>query len=130
MGVVGTLIYDGECGFCTNSAKWARKRLPPPHGIAPSQDFDDAQLAHMGLTRADVDRAAWWYDPATGAAEGAECIVRTLIAIGGRAAWIGRLLWVPGVRVLSGIAYRWVANNRPLVGRWAARLSKRSQSAA
>ncbi len=127
---MGTLIYDGECGFCTNSAKWARKRLPPPHGIAPSQDFDDAQLANMGLTRADVDRAAWWYEARTPPVEGAECIARTLLAIGGRAAWVGRLLWLPGVRVLSGIVYQWVAANRPLVGRWVARLSRRSRTAA
>lgn len=127
---MGTLIYDGECGFCTNSAKWARKHLPAPHGIAPSQGFSDAELAEMGLTRADVLRAAWWYDPATGAAEGAECISRTLVAIGGRWAWLGRILWLPGVRILAAIAYRWVAANRPLVGKWAARLSKGPPTAA
>ena len=127
---MGTLIYDGECGFCTNAAIWSRKRLPEPHGIAPSQDFDAAQLAAMGLSRADVERAAWWCEPGRTPVEGAECISRTLIAIGGRSALVGKLLWLPGVRVLSGIAYRWVAAHRPLVGRWVGRLSGRSRSAA
>ena len=127
---VGVLIYDGECGFCTNSAKWARNRLPEPHRIAPSQDFDQAALADMGLSRADVDRAAWWYEPGSAAVEGAECISRTLLAIGGKPALIGRLLWLPVMRLLSGFLYRWVAANRPLVGRWAARLSRRSRTAA
>lgn len=127
---MGTLIYDGMCGFCTNSANWARKRLPPPHGIAPSQDFDDRALADMGLSRADVERAAWWYDPATGPAEGAECVARTLAAIGGPAALAGRVLWLPGVRFVSRAVYRWIARNRPLVGRWLARLPGRSRTAA
>ena len=127
---MGILIYDGECGFCTNSAKWARKRFPPPHGIAPSQDFTDADLAGMGLTRADVDRAAWWYVPGEQPAEGAEAISKTLIVIGGRSALLGRFMWLPGVRVLAGVVYRWVADHRPLVGRWAARLSRRSRSEA
>lgn len=127
---MGTLIYDGECGFCTTSAKWARHRLPAPHAIAASQSFSGAELRAMGLTRDDVMRAAWWYEAGTPPVEGAECISRTLLAIGGRAAWVGRLLWLPGVRVLSGIVYRWVAANRPLVGRWLARLPKRSRRAA
>ena len=127
---MGILIYDGECGFCTDSANWARKRFPAGHTIAPSQDFDDYQLAAMGLTRADVDRAAWWHEAGRAPAEGAECISRTLIAIGGRAAVVGRLMWLPGIRLLSGIAYRWVANNRPIVGRWVTRLSRKSQTAA
>ena len=127
---MGTLIYDGECGFCTDSAKWARKRFPAGHRIAPSQDFDDSQLAEMGLTRADVERAAWWYEPGPAPVEGAECISQTLIAIGGRSAVVGRLIWLPGIRLLSGIAYRWVANNRPIVGRWASRLSRKSRTAA
>ena len=125
---MGILIYDGECGFCTNSAKWARDRFPAPHGIAPSQDFKDADLAAMGLTRADVDRAAWWYVPGEPPAEGAEAISKSLIAIGGRAALLGRLMWLPGVRLLAGVVYRWVASHRPLVGRWAGRLSRRSEA--
>lgn len=127
---MGILIYDGECGFCTNSAKWARKRLPPPHGSAPSQDYSDADLAAIGLSRTDVDRAAWWYEAGTPPVEGAECISRTLVAIGGRSALVGRLMWLPGVRVLAGVIYRWVARNRPLVGRWAGRLSRRRESEA
>lgn len=127
---MGILIYDGECGFCTKSAKWARNRLGQPHGIAPSQDFTDDELAGMALTREDVERAAWWYEPGSRPVEGAECISQTLIAIGGPHAVVGRFLWLPGVRVLSGVVYRWVAANRPLVGRWVARLSPRSRSEA
>ena len=130
MEVVGTLIYDGECGFCTNAAKWARNRLPAGHGIARSQDFDDAQLRAMGLTRADVDRAAWWIEEGRAPAEGADAIARSLVAMGGRQAVIGRVVVLPLVRVLARRAYRWVAENRATTSRWMDRLSKRSRSAA
>ena len=127
---MGILIYDGECGFCTSSAKWARNRLPATHGIAPSQDLTDAELAGMGLTRADVDRAAWWYVPGERPAEGAEAISKTLIAIGGRTALVGRLMGLPGIRALGGAVYRWIASHRSLVGGWVGRLSGRSRSEA
>ena len=127
---MGILIYDGKCGFCTDSAKWARKRLPSPHHIAASQEFSDAGLADMGLTRADVERAAWWFEPGEDPAEGAECVARTLMAIGGIPAVVGRSLRLPGVRLLSDRAYRWVADNRPRVSRWVARLSDRSRRGA
>ncbi|MBW3537644.1 MAG: DUF393 domain-containing protein, partial [Actinobacteria bacterium] len=91
---MGTLIYDGECGLCTKSAKWVRNRLPAGHAIAPSQDYSDADLAAMGLTRDDVERAAWWYVPGDPPAEGAEAISKTLVAIGGRSAVIGKLMWL------------------------------------
>lgn len=121
----GTLIYDGECGFCTASARWCRARFGPDHTIAASQDFDDTQLAAMELTRPQVDSAAWWFEPPGPPAGGAEAISRALIAMGGVNAAVGRLIWLPGVRAASKAVYRWVAENRPTVSRWAARITRR-----
>ena len=96
----------------------------------PSQQFTDADLAEMGLTREDVMRAAWWVEQGRPPTEGAGAVARSLIAMGGREALVGRLISLPLVRVLTRWAYRWVAENRMTTSRWLARLSKRSRTAA
>ena len=124
------LIYDGECGLCRDSAKWCRRRLPSEVEVVPSQQFSDAELAAMGVSRDDVMRAAWWIEEGRPPSEGADGIARCLVAMGGRQALIGRLIGLPGLRILTRWAYRWVAENRMTTSRWLARLSKRSRTAA
>ena len=84
----------------------------------------------MGISREDVMRAAWWIEDGRHPAEGAAAIARSLIAMGGREAVVGRLIGLPLVRVLARWAYRWVAENRTTASRWLARLSRRSRTAA
>ena len=129
-GVVAMLIYDGECGLCRNSAKWCRRRLPAEVDVVASQQFSDSELAAMGISRADVMRAAWWIEDGRPPAEGAVAIARSLTAIGGREAVIGRVLGWPVLRVLAQWAYRWVADNRTTTSRWLARLPGRSRNPA
>lgn len=124
------LIYDGECGLCRKSAKWCRQRLHPDVGVVPSQQFTDEELAAMSLTREDVMRAAWWIEAGEPPAEGAAAIAKSLVAMGGREARIGRVLELPVARRLARWAYRWVAENRMTTSRWLARLSRGSRTAA
>lgn len=124
------LIYDGECGMCRKSARWCRQRLHPDVGVVPSQQFTDEELSALGLSRGDVMRAAWWIEDGEPPAEGAAAVARTLMAMGGRQAWLGRVLELPVLRLLSRWAYRWVAENRTTTSRWLARLSRGSRTAA
>lgn len=124
------LIYDGDCGLCQSSAKWCRRRLPPEVDVVPSQQFSDSELAAMAISREDVMRAAWWIEDGRPPAEGALAVARSLMAMGGREAVIGRVMQLPVVRVLAYWAYKWVAENRMTTSRWLARLSRRSRSAA
>lgn len=124
------LIYDGECGLCRDSAKWCRRRLSTEVDVVASQQFSDAELAAIGVSRDDVMRAAWWIEDGHPPAEGAAAIARSLTAMGGREAVIGRVMELPVLRVLAQWAYRWVAENRMTASRWLARLSKRSRTAA
>lgn len=118
------MIYDGECGFCTESAKWCEARLGDRGTIRASQTYSDAELADLGLSRADVDRAAWWVNPPHRPLEGNEAIAACLMAIGGPYALGGRLIDLPGVQSAAGLAYRWVATNRPAVSQIARRIAR------
>jgi len=122
--MAGTLIFDGECGFCRASAEWCRRRLDPQHSVTASQEIDDVTLNCLGLTREQVLSAAWWIEPDQPPAGGAEAIAACLVAMGGPEAVAGRLLGAGPVRPMADLAYRWVADHRPLVSRWSQRLHR------
>ena len=56
----GTLVYDGDCGFCTTSAKWIEGHLGDDVQVEMWQALD---LESMGLTTDDVTTAAYFVDP-------------------------------------------------------------------
>jgi len=120
--MAGTLIFDGECGFCRASAEWCRRRLDPQHSVTASQELDDVTLARLGLTRDQVLSAAWWVEPSQPPAGGAEAIAACLEAMGGTEAVVGRFLRAGPVRPVAEAGYRWVADHRPFVSRWSQRL--------
>jgi len=55
----GLLIYDGDCGFCTTTANYARRLLPDDVAVEPWQSLD---LELYDLTMADVLSAAYFVD--------------------------------------------------------------------
>ncbi len=81
------LIFDGDCGFCTTCAMWARRRLRDAD-VEPGQRVE---LARYGLTGRDVSAAAWWVDGAGHVDRGHRAIGKVLQACGGWwrvAAWL------------------------------------------
>lgn len=114
----GTLIYDGDCGFCTATALWASRRLSDDYRVVPSQQID---LAAVGLTQDDVTRSAWWIDPDGTRSDEHQCIANALRAM--RAPWpaLGRLLTLGPISLMSRTVYRLVANNRYRLPRFGSR---------
>ena len=55
-----TLVYDGDCGFCTTSAKWIERRLGDDVRVEMWQALD---IESMGLSTSDVSTAAYFVDP-------------------------------------------------------------------
>jgi len=106
----GEVFYDGDCAMCSRgAARWgglfARhgfRGLPlQTPGTAARTGASDAELrAEMKLLLADgrvvggahawavLFRSVWWLWP------------------------LGVLIGLPGLRVLSAAAYRWIARNR------------------
>jgi predicted DCC family thiol-disulfide oxidoreductase YuxK len=103
------LVFDGDCGFCTLSAKWIGHRLPPDVRVEPWQWLD---IAALGLTSRDVTTAAYWIDEHGTRHRGHRAIARSLIAAGGGWKVVGALLLVPPISWVAAVGYRLVARYR------------------
>ena len=107
-----TLVFDGDCAFCTSSVRWIKRWCRPAVRFVPWQQLD---LAAHGLTEEQVTSAVQWLRPRTSggpAPSGAAAIGRMLL----RARWpfrpVGALMLVPPVSWLAAGVYRLIANNR------------------
>jgi predicted DCC family thiol-disulfide oxidoreductase YuxK len=106
---VPLLIFDGDCGFCTSTVRFLTAHVRRHPATAPWQDLD---LHSYGLT-ADQCRTAVQWVGVNGDLRSAERAVASTLVYG-RRGWrlLGWVIDAPGVRLLSGYAYRWVARNR------------------
>lgn len=103
------LIFDGACGFCTWTVDFIRYRLREPVVLVPWQRID---VRELGLTRDDVERAAWWIDIEGKKHRGHEAVSRALTAC--RPPWrtVGIVLSWPVMRGVSALLYRFISRNR------------------
>ena len=108
------LIYDGDCSFCSSSARWITARWNGPQQAVAWQHLGAGQLERLGLTLDDVRGAAWWID-ASGISRGHLAIARALRAAPGWPSVVGHILLVPPFRWLAAGVY-------PLIARWRHRL--------
>lgn len=108
------LVFDGDCGFCTSSVEFGRRRI----GRMPtSVPYQRADLAALGLTE-EACRTAVQYRDASGAVHAAHLAVAALLVdAGGMWRPCGVVLRLPVVRTVAGAAYRWIAANRHRLGR-------------
>ncbi|WP_419923808.1 thiol-disulfide oxidoreductase DCC family protein [Candidatus Poriferisocius sp.] len=105
----GTLIYDGDCGFCTSIARWVERRISDDYLVVPSQQVD---LGTIGLTDEDVARSAWWIDPDGTRSDEHRSIAGALRAMSRPWPAVGRLLTLGPINPLAGWTYRMIAANR------------------
>jgi predicted DCC family thiol-disulfide oxidoreductase YuxK len=57
------LVFDGDCGFCTTAADWARRGWTDDAvAVVPWQALGDGGLGALGLSVPEARRAAWWAD--------------------------------------------------------------------
>lgn len=102
------LIYDGDCGFCTRSARLVA-RLPVSVRLVPWQAAD---LAALRITEQRARQEVLWVE-STGRIRGGAAAI-TEIFRHARLPWraVGWVLSAPVLRGLAGVTYRWVAVNR------------------
>ncbi len=106
-----SLLFDGDCGFCTTSAGWLRRLAPPPGlEVVPSWSVD---IDAVGLGLDDVTRCVWYIDTDGSTYPAEVAVARALQQSPSRPVrLIGSFINAPGVRSVSGWVYRLVAANR------------------
>jgi predicted DCC family thiol-disulfide oxidoreductase YuxK len=110
----GTLVFDGDCAFCSTSARLLRRWVPSRAELVPWQ-FADLPL--LGLTRTECTEAVQWVGAGDDRAAGAAAVARFLQEArphrSGRY-WrlAGRLLGTRPAIAVARPVYAWVARNR------------------
>ncbi len=105
-----TLVFDGDCSFCTACAillRWLDRGRQL--SLVPSQAPGICRA--LGLTPEDCASAAWAAEEDGRLARGAEAILLGLGAATG-ATWIAGLYRHPGFRRAAEAVYGWVARHR------------------
>lgn len=104
-----TLIYDGDCGFCTTCVRFIERRLRTSARILPWQH---APLADLGVTESEAREALQWVDEQGRVSAGHAAVARLLIDSGFPWSAPGRLLLIPPLSWLAPALYRLVADHR------------------
>ena len=115
-----TLIYDGDCPLCAKAVDWVRARARPdafeyltcqsPERAQRFPEMDEAScMEAMQLVMAD------------GSVYSGEEALPILLSMLRKWQWLAHLFRVPGVTLLSPMAYRFVARNRYIFSIFVAR---------
>jgi predicted DCC family thiol-disulfide oxidoreductase YuxK len=102
------LLYDGDCGFCTSSARWIERRKIDAAIIA----WQFAEVERYGITAQQASSAVQWVAADGRVSQGHEAIARALGRGGLALRILGKLLVLPGISAVSGVGYRLISKYR------------------
>ena len=110
--MTAVMLFDGDCAFCSSSARWLQRWVKPSCRVVPYQHTD---LSQWQVTAERAAREVLWVDRRDdvvlirGGAQAIACALRT-----GVAPWpaVGVALDLPAIRVAASAVYRWVAAHR------------------
>ncbi|MFI0240376.1 thiol-disulfide oxidoreductase DCC family protein [Streptomyces sp. NPDC016845] len=109
MMIQPALVFDGDCGFCTTSVKFAERWVRPRCEIVPWQFAD---LDALGTTQERAEYEALWVTPAGTVYGGSRAVAKALLSAGGAWPVLGALLTLPPVSWAAHGVYRLIAENR------------------
>ncbi|MHB8274462.1 MAG: thiol-disulfide oxidoreductase DCC family protein [Dermatophilaceae bacterium] len=105
------LVFDGDCGFCTTSARFLHRWVVRDRStrVVPWQRLD---LDELGLTADQCRAAVQWVGQAGQVASGHTAVAAALRS--GHPVWrpVGALLVAPGFSWLAARLYAWVVAHR------------------
>jgi predicted DCC family thiol-disulfide oxidoreductase YuxK len=104
-----TLIFDGDCGFCSASVRFIERHIPTRARMLPWQRAD---LGTLGLTADECEAAVQWVGADGRRGAGPIAVGYLLRDAGGWWKALGWLVRMPPGRWLAWPAYHWVSNHR------------------
>ena len=107
MAGVAVLVYDGDCGFCTSSARWLQRHAAGLELVA----WQEADLEELGLTTAECVSAVQLVTT-SGRASGGQAVSAALRRCRQPYRGVGTVLGVPALRPVVEFGYRLVAEHR------------------
>lgn len=102
------LIFDGDCGFCTVTARWIEQRISDTD-VLPWQAVD---IDRYGLTEDDVTTAAYWVDGSGVTHRGERGIALALQKAGKPWSIAGKIIATPPFSWLAAPTYWLIARYR------------------
>lgn len=109
------LVFDGDCGFCTTSARWIESKWEADVACAlPWQRLDADTMARYGLSSGDVTSQVWWIDE-RGRRGANRAVSAALRHGGGLWKFVGIALDLPPIRWAARPGYFLVARYRHLL---------------
>jgi predicted DCC family thiol-disulfide oxidoreductase YuxK len=103
------LLYDGDCGFCTQSVRFIERRVPTSAEIVAYQFAD---LPALGVSEERASHEVVWVTQDGRAYGGAQAVAKLLMDAGKAWRVLGLIGRVPPFRWVAHGLYRLVANNR------------------
>lgn len=103
------VVYDGDCAFCSSSARWADSRFAADIECFPYQLLD---LSKYGLTKSSCADALQVVTSTNEIFSGHRAVQQILLVAPWPWRGIGLLVSLPGIRSLAKVGYRWVSKNR------------------
>lgn len=102
------LVFDGDCGFCTTSARFGQRLFRLEH-VEPWQFLE---LDELGLTEQACAAALQWVAVDGSIRSGERAVIAAMRHVGGFWRLVGRALALPGFVQVAGVAYRLTARYR------------------
>ncbi len=102
------LVFDGDCAFCTNCARFLERLRPEAEVVA----WQLTDLDELGITAEQANDAVQWVEVDGTVRSGHEAIAAVLSTAGPIWKLAGRTIQLPGISWVAARAYRLVANNR------------------
>jgi predicted DCC family thiol-disulfide oxidoreductase YuxK len=59
------LLYDGDCGFCTDAIGWMQRRFEPTAESVPAKGLDAVRWVDGGVEASGADAVAAWLRTST-----------------------------------------------------------------
>lgn len=102
------LVFDGDCAFCTNCARFLERLRPEAEIVA----WQLTELDELGISAEQASDAVQWVEVDGTVRSGYEAIAAVLSAAGPPWKLVGRALTLPGVSWIAARVYGLVADNR------------------